>query len=98
MLLTPPTVTNCHTFSDPSPSSVAYFMYGPLGVCPEIVLCFKIENTILFYISKILLKSIFKIVLKSILDNCKILFQNSFQNSFLQEIYIFLRLNTMLYM
>src|SRR6218665_2199585 len=26
---TPPPVTNCHTFSDPSPSSVTYFMDGP---------------------------------------------------------------------
>src|SRR6218665_2049663 len=25
----PPPVTNCHTFSDPSPSSVTYFMDGP---------------------------------------------------------------------
>src|SRR6218665_3847993 len=30
MLLTPiPPVTNCHTFSDPLPSSVTYFMDGP---------------------------------------------------------------------
>ena len=30
MLLTPfPSVTNCHTFSDPSPSSVTYIMDGP---------------------------------------------------------------------
>jgi len=28
MLLTPP-VTNCHTLSDPLPSSVTYFMDGP---------------------------------------------------------------------
>src|SRR6218665_1175977 len=97
MLLTPPTVTNCHT-SDPSPLERDVLYGRPLGVCPEIVFYFKIENTILFYILKILLKSIFKIVLKSILDNFKILFQNSFQNSFLQEIYIFLRLYTMLYM
>jgi len=27
--LDPPTVTNCHTFSDPSPSGVTYFMDGP---------------------------------------------------------------------
>src|SRR6218665_3851801 len=26
---TPPSVTNCHTFSDPSPSSVTYFMDDP---------------------------------------------------------------------
>src|SRR6218665_2328360 len=26
----PPPVTNCHAFSDPSPSSVTYFMDGPL--------------------------------------------------------------------
>src|SRR6218665_1683623 len=25
----PSTVTNCHTFSDPSPTSVTYFMDGP---------------------------------------------------------------------
>ena len=33
MLFTlPPSVTNCHTFSDPlSPSSVTYFMDGPLS-------------------------------------------------------------------
>src|SRR6218665_808145 len=30
MLFDPPPVTNCHTFSDPSPSSVTYFMDGPL--------------------------------------------------------------------
>ena len=30
MLLTPSPVTNCHTFSDPFPSSVTYFMDGPL--------------------------------------------------------------------
>ena len=31
MLLTPPPFTNCHTFSDPlSPSSVTYFMDGPI--------------------------------------------------------------------
>ena len=31
MLLTPSPVTNCHTFSDPlPPSSVTYFMDGPL--------------------------------------------------------------------
>jgi len=30
MLLPPPSVTNCHTFSDPLPfSSVTYFMDGP---------------------------------------------------------------------
>jgi len=30
MLLIPlPTVTNCHTFSDPLPSSMTYFMDGP---------------------------------------------------------------------
>jgi len=30
MLITPPSVTSCYTFSDPSPlSSVAYFMDGP---------------------------------------------------------------------
>ena len=29
-LSTPPPVTNCHTFSDPSPSSVTYFMDGPI--------------------------------------------------------------------
>ena len=28
--LPPPPVTNCHTFSDPFPSSVTYFMDGPL--------------------------------------------------------------------
>ena len=29
----PPPVTNCHTFSDPlAPSSVTYFMDGPLGL------------------------------------------------------------------
>ena len=27
-----PPVTNCHTFSDPSPSSVTHFMNGPLGL------------------------------------------------------------------
>ena len=33
MLLTPPPVTNCHTFSDPLlPSSVTYFMDGPIGL------------------------------------------------------------------
>ena len=26
----PPFVINCHTFSDPLPSSVTYFMDGPL--------------------------------------------------------------------
>src|SRR6218665_293874 len=26
-----PPVTNCHTFSDPSPSSVTYFMDGPMS-------------------------------------------------------------------
>ena len=26
----PPSVTNFHTFSDPSPSSVTYFMDGPI--------------------------------------------------------------------
>jgi len=32
MLFSPlPSVTNCHTFSDPSPSSVTYFMDGPLS-------------------------------------------------------------------
>ena len=31
MLLTPSPVINCHTFSDPSPSSVTYFMDGPIG-------------------------------------------------------------------
>jgi len=31
MLLTPPLVTNCHTFLDPSPLSVTYFMNGPLS-------------------------------------------------------------------
>ena len=40
--------------------------------------------------------SIFKIHLKSILDNLKILFQNSFQNTFLQHICIFLRLSIVL--
>ena len=31
MLLNPlPPVTNCHTFSDPVPSSVTYFMDGPM--------------------------------------------------------------------
>src|SRR6218665_2072960 len=31
MILTPPSpVTNCRTFSDPLPSSVTYFMDGPL--------------------------------------------------------------------
>ena len=34
MLFTPllPPVTNCHTFSDPFPSNVTYFMDGPLCV------------------------------------------------------------------
>ena len=30
-LESPPSVTNCHTFLDPSPSSVTYFMDGPQG-------------------------------------------------------------------
>ena len=30
MIFTPPPVTNCRTFSDPSPCSVTYFMDGPL--------------------------------------------------------------------
>ena len=34
MLLDPP-VTNCHTFSDPSPSSVTYFMDGALSQADE---------------------------------------------------------------
>jgi len=34
MLLTPPPVTNCHAFSGPFPSSVTYFMDGPLHVVP----------------------------------------------------------------
>ena len=29
MLLDPPSLTNCHTFSDPSPLSVTHFMEGP---------------------------------------------------------------------
>src|SRR6218665_2412885 len=32
---TPPPVTTCHTFSDPSPSSVTYFMDGPKDSDPE---------------------------------------------------------------
>ena len=37
MLLTLPPVTNCHTFSDPSPSSVTYFMDGPFTcMCKQI--------------------------------------------------------------
>src|SRR6218665_3832121 len=32
MLLTPSPVTNCHAFSDPSPSSVTYFMNDPLRI------------------------------------------------------------------
>jgi len=31
-LYPPPPVTNCHTFSDPLPSSMTYFMDGPLTV------------------------------------------------------------------
>jgi len=27
-----PPVTNCHTFSDPLPSSVTYFMDGPINI------------------------------------------------------------------
>ena len=32
----PPPVTNCHTFSDPSPSSVTYFMDGPIAACSDL--------------------------------------------------------------
>src|SRR6218665_3526745 len=32
----PPPVTNCHTFLDPSPSSVTYFMDGPYVVIKKI--------------------------------------------------------------
>ena len=35
-LCPPPPVTNCHTISDPSPSSVTYFMDGPFTVFIQI--------------------------------------------------------------
>ena len=33
---TPPPVTNCHTFSDPSPSSVTYFVDCFLSLSPSL--------------------------------------------------------------
>jgi len=61
-------------------SGMCGVLYSVMGkiVFLKRVLYYKIENTILF--------SIFKIVLKSALDNFKIVFQNSFQNSFVQHI------------
>src|SRR6218665_34082 len=38
-MLLDPSVTNCHTFSDPLPSSVTYFMDGP---CHEKITIIKI--------------------------------------------------------
>ena len=34
----PPPVTNCHTFSDPSPSSMTYFMDGPKDRAWKVIL------------------------------------------------------------
>src|SRR6218665_234970 len=36
---TPSPVTNCHTFSDPSPSCETYFMYGPYTYVRTYITC-----------------------------------------------------------